>query len=68
MIMEVEYEGMVMPIWSMLSDVDGFSDEMICVEMCFPEFLYFSRKKASLLGNSMSKEEDGGGKTCFLNY
>jgi hypothetical protein len=52
---------MVMPIWDMLSDIDGFSDEMICVEMCFPEFLYFSREKASLLGNSMSKGEDGGG-------
>jgi hypothetical protein len=59
---------MVMPIWGMLNDVDGFSDEMICVEMCFPKFLYFLREKASLLGSSMSKGEDEGGKTCFLNY
>jgi hypothetical protein len=66
-----------MPIMVMLGDVDGFSDEMMGGEVCFPEFLYFSREIASLLGSSMSKGAGAapsrratprGGETCFLNY
>jgi hypothetical protein len=50
----------------MLGDVDGFSDEMMGGEVCFPEFLYFSREIASLLGSSMSKGENGGGRDMFF--
>ena len=56
-----------MPFWVMLTDVNGFLDEMMGVEMCFPIFLYFLIEIASLLGSFMIKGEDGGGKTCFLD-